>query len=377
VFHCRLSMTPTKRDTENNLIRRISRILRATAYQCRINANRGPWQLFARAPLLTRDKDLESIRHDGNYFVSLSIRPIIIFVAEVMSNYLTTDGLKKISLLPEAPFGLRPVAFATSATWLIRHCSLRTAIHTHFVPAEARSSWLSGVYWLGKRGGATSRKYFRGERCCSKCSWYQLSRERYYYTKWSEVYASVWRPSVCPSVCSSISTAANPLLQVCCCGRGRWETSIDCYTARAARRAAGECGQCHVVSVRRKLNRETRFLLYVLILILVHACYIICRPIVRRQTYGYPPIRWVVSSAHARDYFQRKETAVRLNAGHGVRGQVPRSNDKRINPIRPASEPASEWMDVFTIPQIRPSSSVTIDLQTAGGARNADSHPHV
>ena len=97
----------------------------------------------------------------------------------------------------------------------------------------------------------------------------------------------------------------------------------------------------------------------------------------RRQTYGYPPIRWVVSSAHARDYFQRKETAVRLNAGHGVRGQVPRSNDKRINPIRPASEPASEWMDVFTIPQIRPSSSVTIDLQTAGGARNADSHPHV
>ena len=26
--------------------------------QCRINANRGPWQLFARAPLLTRDKDL-------------------------------------------------------------------------------------------------------------------------------------------------------------------------------------------------------------------------------------------------------------------------------------------------------------------------------
>ena len=24
--------------------------------QCRINANRGPWQLFARGPLLTRDK---------------------------------------------------------------------------------------------------------------------------------------------------------------------------------------------------------------------------------------------------------------------------------------------------------------------------------
>ena len=27
-------------------------------HQCRINANRGPWQLFAQAPLLTRDKDL-------------------------------------------------------------------------------------------------------------------------------------------------------------------------------------------------------------------------------------------------------------------------------------------------------------------------------
>ena len=47
--------------------------------------------------------------------------PFLFFVAGVMSNYLTTDGLKKISLLPEAP--LRPEAFATSATWLIRHCS--------------------------------------------------------------------------------------------------------------------------------------------------------------------------------------------------------------------------------------------------------------
>jgi len=33
-----------------------------------------------------------------------------------MSNYLTTDGLKIFSLLLEAPWGLRPVAFATSAT---------------------------------------------------------------------------------------------------------------------------------------------------------------------------------------------------------------------------------------------------------------------
>jgi len=34
--------------------------------------------------------------------------PFLFFVVEVMSNYLTTDGLKKFSLLPEAP--LRPEA---------------------------------------------------------------------------------------------------------------------------------------------------------------------------------------------------------------------------------------------------------------------------
>jgi len=40
---------------------------------------------------------------------SLSQRPIFsFFVADVMSNYLTTDGLKKFSPLPEAP--LRPEA---------------------------------------------------------------------------------------------------------------------------------------------------------------------------------------------------------------------------------------------------------------------------
>ena len=46
---------------------------------------------------------------------------LLFFVAEVMSNYLTTDGLKIFSLLPEDPWGLRPVAFATSATRLIWH----------------------------------------------------------------------------------------------------------------------------------------------------------------------------------------------------------------------------------------------------------------
>jgi len=46
--------------------------------------------------------------------------PFLFFVAEVMSNYLTTDGLKKIFSTPGGP--LKPVAFATSATWLILHC---------------------------------------------------------------------------------------------------------------------------------------------------------------------------------------------------------------------------------------------------------------
>ena len=66
---------------------------------------------------------LKSTRHAGLCRPALSTAHFYVFVvAEVMSNYLTTDGLKIFSLLPEAPWGLRPVAFATSATWLIRHC---------------------------------------------------------------------------------------------------------------------------------------------------------------------------------------------------------------------------------------------------------------
>ena len=64
------------------------------------------------------------------------------------------------------------------------------------------------------------------------------------------------RLSVCLSCCGP--AAANPLLRVCCCGPGGQEISIDCRTAgaRQQRCAAGECGQCHVVSVRRKLNTD-------------------------------------------------------------------------------------------------------------------------
>ena len=99
----------------------------STPVQCRINANRGPWQLFARGPLLTRDKDLSilncmhasestldsgtsgtashSSRHDMLAIISSRYQygPFIFCVAEVMSNYLITDGLQIFSLLPEAP----------------------------------------------------------------------------------------------------------------------------------------------------------------------------------------------------------------------------------------------------------------------------------
>jgi len=46
-----------------------------------------------------------SSRHDMLAIISFRYQygPLLFFVAEVMSNYLTTDGLKKISLLPEAP----------------------------------------------------------------------------------------------------------------------------------------------------------------------------------------------------------------------------------------------------------------------------------
>jgi len=69
---------------------------------------RGNYMYLPEPPYLRETKTyhsqpLESTRHAGNYFVPISIRPIFIFfVAEVMSNYLTTDGLKKFSLLPEA-----------------------------------------------------------------------------------------------------------------------------------------------------------------------------------------------------------------------------------------------------------------------------------
>ena len=67
---------------------------------------------------------LKSIRHAGNYFVQLSIRPIFIFLLQKLCQITwLLPGWKIFSLLPEAPppWGLKLVAVATSATWLIRH----------------------------------------------------------------------------------------------------------------------------------------------------------------------------------------------------------------------------------------------------------------
>jgi len=55
---------------------------------------------YLRETKTYHSQPLESTRHAGSYFVPISIRPIFIFFAEVMSNYLTTDGLKIFSLLP-------------------------------------------------------------------------------------------------------------------------------------------------------------------------------------------------------------------------------------------------------------------------------------
>ena len=49
---------------------RCARLSNSSTPQCRINANRGPWQLFALAPLLTRDKDISqpATRVDTTYW---------------------------------------------------------------------------------------------------------------------------------------------------------------------------------------------------------------------------------------------------------------------------------------------------------------------
>jgi len=115
--------------------------------------------------------------------------PFLFFVVEVMSNYLTTDGLKKIISTSGGP--PEAVAFAISATWLIRHCSrsficiIRFAYYWSFlsmcfIPSpEAPSFSPSASRFLDKLNDATTRPTPRRYLaiacwCAINCSWIRL-----------------------------------------------------------------------------------------------------------------------------------------------------------------------------------------------------------
>jgi len=78
------------------------------------------------------------------------------------------------------------------------------------------------------------------------CSWLKAIYWHCQYNILSRVYERV--QSVCMSVCPNGPTAANPLLQVCCCGPSRQEISID-YSSSRMRQANAE--QCQLVSICR------------------------------------------------------------------------------------------------------------------------------
>ena len=97
--------------------------------QCRINANRGPWQLFARTPLTyARQRPITAISQSSRcdmlaiFYIPLSIRPIFIFLLQKLCHITwLLSGWKNFLYFRRPPWGLRPVACATSATWVIRH----------------------------------------------------------------------------------------------------------------------------------------------------------------------------------------------------------------------------------------------------------------
>ena len=111
---------------------------------------------FPEPPYLRETKDLSQPATRVDTTCGQLFRPVIntahfyFFVAEVMSNYLTTDWLKKISLLPEAPWGLRLVAFATSATWLIRHWLTSLHYKTFMTNLSITFTSLSSLLWMQK-----------------------------------------------------------------------------------------------------------------------------------------------------------------------------------------------------------------------------------
>ena len=99
--------------------------------------------------------------------------PFLFFVvAEVMSNYLTTDKLKNFfstSGGPSEAWGLRPVAFGTSATWFWVCCVLSN------VGGSEKSQ-----LWVVVGGSEKNRLWcvatgMSGKRCHSKCSLFRVT----------------------------------------------------------------------------------------------------------------------------------------------------------------------------------------------------------
>ena len=78
---------------------------------------------YLRETKTYHSQPLESTRHAGNYFFPISIRPIFIFCCcrtyVKLLDYWRAE--KNLSTSGGSFWGLRPVAFATSATWLVRH----------------------------------------------------------------------------------------------------------------------------------------------------------------------------------------------------------------------------------------------------------------
>jgi len=96
--------------------------------------------------------------------------PFLFFVADVMSNYLTTGGLKNFSLFPEAPWGVRPVAFATSATWLIRYWwRQQQTVNWPDWPVQRREVQLTSASQLNTSWDPSVTFYARSSWLSEKC----------------------------------------------------------------------------------------------------------------------------------------------------------------------------------------------------------------
>jgi len=112
---------------------------------------------FPEPPYLRETKTyhsqpLESTRHAGNYFVpNINTAHFYFFVAEVMSNYLTTDGLRKFSLLPEAP--LRPESRGI--------CHICHMVNPALLLNCAAFSWVGEMRSLGRNRSAPTGAIWR------------------------------------------------------------------------------------------------------------------------------------------------------------------------------------------------------------------------